>query len=196
MWTILLAPAAWALPPMEVALEVGSLHNGDSAYDLVSDEDQLMSAGVRGGIAVAGPLHVVAGWHRTSHGSTVYNGDTSFDSAYQANEWSAGLKGVWHLHDVIQPYVSAQVLVLQGAFKFDGDASKDDNIDQFVERAVHPGGMATVGTCLTVPLPDWPAQPALWLEGGLAGVSRSAYGDFGDMAAGGFILRVGAGVQF
>ncbi len=196
MWTILFAPAALALPPMEVAIEVGSLHNGDSAYDVVSDEDIVTSVGLRGGIAVAGPLHVVVGWHRASQGASVFAGETAFQSAYQANEWTGGLKGVWHLHDVIQPYVSAQALVLQGAFKFDGDASDDDNIDQLVERAVHPGGMATLGACATVPLPDWPAQPALWLEGGIAGVSRATYGNFGDMAAGGFIFRAGAGVQF
>lgn len=197
MLSIALSLAAHAAPPeLSFDLELGQLHNGDPAFDLFSERNGMPSRGGQIGVRVASFAVVQASAHHLGRGVTISPADgQSISSAYQANEWTAGLR-VDHLFaDVFAPYAAVHGMVLQGTMKFDDDAGRDGNPNELAEHGVHPGALFLGGVELRGPQGDRKWTAGTFFEAGYGLVARADYGAFGDMKPGGFAMRAGIGLR-
>ncbi len=188
---------ALAAPPeLSLDLELGQLHNGDESFDLFSERDGMPSRGVQAGVRVATPVVVQVSGHRVSRGLDLSVAEgLSIATAYFANEWTAGVRVDHTFADIFQPYAAVHGLLLQGAMKLDDEPEDDDNPNQLVARAVHPGALLTGGFEIRGPQQDRKWTAGFLVEAGYGLVARADYGDFGSMKPGGFVLRTGIGLR-
>jgi hypothetical protein len=198
----------------EISLELGNLHNGDTAFDLFSRNDVMPSRGVRAGVAVHDRVAVMAGWHRVRRGAAVYSADEYlFNAAYFANEWTVGVKADVELAPWLLPYVKADAMLYQATMRFDDQPNDRDNAGQVQASALAPGGLFLGGAEIRIPKESAPFTLAWHIEAGYGIVASHAYtgvnavgtddrGGFaddasvGEMAPHGFALRSGLGIRF
>lgn len=190
---------------VEGAVEVGSLHNGDEAYDLFSRGNALPSAGLRVGVRPTGDTHVpvgfIATWHHNTRGSRVFaedeGGGRGFTSAFTTDTFALGAKVDADIGGVFAPYVTAQGLVMRGLARFDDDLSVNDNPGQVSVAGVAPGVLAMGGVELSNPrFGSLPFEVTWHLEVGYGFVGRMDLDTLGSMQPGGVVVRSGLGVRW
>lgn len=187
----------------EVAVELGTLANSDTDYDVYTSMNAMPSWGLRGAFAFHDRLAVTAGWHRVRRGSDLYApnsggfNDTAIGrAAFTANELTLGLRADVQLSRVILPYVNVQGLALQGTSRFDDDPADEDSPGQVKTTALAFGFMPMGGVELRIPKDDAPFTVGWHIEAGYGWVSALDFEELGDMKPGGFALRSGMGVKF
>lgn len=182
----------------ELSIELGTLQNGDRAYDLFSQGDGMPSRGVRAGVNLTDALVVVGGWHRVRRGAevSVPGADGSFVAAFFADEFTLGPKAQAEVGDVFFPYVTTQALLFRGTMKLDDDPDTRHNTGQVSATALAPGVLALGGVELRSPSDRGDLCLGFFLEVGYGYVARAEYGDFGPMRPGGLAARGGLGVRF
>jgi hypothetical protein len=154
------------------------------------------SRGGQVGVRVAPFAVVQASAHHLSRGMSIgVAGAGEIATAYQANEWTGGVRIDHLFSDVFAPYAAVHGLALQGSMKLDDDPDKDGNPNELVERAVHPGALFLGGLELRGPQEDRTWTAGGFVEAGYGYVASAEYGGFGEMKPGGFVLRTGVGLR-
>ncbi len=184
----------------EASIELGTLANRDTDFDVYSRNNIMPSWGLHGAYAFHERLSVVASWHRVRRGSDLYEMVGSSQpfgrAAFFADELTLGLHADLQLHSTLFPYVNLQGLVVRGVSRFDDDPSDEDSPGQISEAALAPGFMPTGGLEVRIPQGDAPFTIAWHLEAGYGWVGNLVFPKLGDMRPGGFALRSGVGVRF
>jgi hypothetical protein len=192
--------AAKLYAPIQLSLELGSIHAGDPNFDTFnSDSNRLPTQGVRVGYAFNDHISLVGGWHHGARGSDVGFGNdemSSFRAAYYGNEFTLGARGTLPVTSWLQPFASLQVIGMQATVRFDEDPEDDENLNQLSRSAFSPGGMATLGVEALAPMAygEWAFTSDLEL--GYGYVAPQSFDDLNDLEMHGFVLRWGVGVRF
>lgn len=183
----------------ELSAELGTLHNGDPAYDLFSDANTMGSVGVRAGVGVLGErVSVTAGWHRVRRGQLVGIADSreSFIAAFYGDQFTLGPKAGVLIQDIFYPYGTLQAVAFRGLMRLDDDTGVRTNPGQLQAGALSFGGLLMAGAELRAPQGSGPVTAAVHLEMGYGLLTRATYAEFGTMQPGGFVLRSGVGLRF
>jgi opacity protein-like surface antigen len=185
-----------------VQLEIGTVHNNDSSWDLFSNKNGMPTRGVRGGVSIGDHLSILGGWQRTSRGLQVHmpdsqgNEQAAFQTAYTGDFLSVGPQLGVTIGDVVHPYVSVEGLLLRGVMRFDDDPNTKSNLGQ-VLGAGASSGLATMGGVeFRSPTGVVGLQVTFFIEAGRSWFAEGSYGDLGQMTPGGFTMRGGAGLRF
>ena len=187
----------------EVSLEMGSLHANDTSWDMFSDTPSFNTYGLRVGYAFHDRIAAIAGYHHGANGMTVEAMDSgwesgdppTFASAFYGDEYSLGIKADLPLSINLRPFATVQALGVRGLIRLDDDAEHDDNLNQIQQGAFAPGGMATGGIDLRIPIAQAKYCVASSLEFGYGKVLDLDFGDLGKLPMGGFVFRWGVGVR-
>lgn len=186
-----------------LAFETGGQHTQDPAFDEVSSSGSWRTLGVSGGYALLPYLAVTGSFHRRTMGSehSFYGGgapgaDTGFTAAWYGNRYGLGVALEPSISHWLRPYVEVQGTLSQGTLRVDDDTVSEENLNQLQARAFAPGFTAAGGARLALGLPEWPVVPSLHLELGYGWTGQLDYGEMGDMAFRGFMIRSGVGVMF
>lgn len=179
----------------ELSAELGTLHNGDPAWDLFSERNGMPSIGLRGGIAVHDRVAVQLGWHRVRRGANV-SGAANLRTAFVGHEITLGAKADLALGEALRPYVKLDAMLLRGTMRFDDARNDDDNPGQVSASAIAPGGLAVGGLELRIPQGEAPFTLAWHLEAGYGRTATLDFGDYGALTPAGLVVRSGIGVRF
>jgi hypothetical protein len=185
--------------PREVSLERNQLSNRGVAWDVFADEDGLMTSGI--GIAqdLDKNLSVVASYHFGQAGSENYipedpGSAEGFVAAFNAHQFTAGVRGDLGGTGFVQPFVSAKATALLGIVRLDDDLDSDENLTQTQAMAIAPGGVLAVG--LSGLIPAGPGHVRLDTELGYAHSLPMGIGELGSLQFSGFHMRWAAGLRF
>lgn len=187
----------------EVSLELGSLHANDASWDLFSETETFGTYGVRVGYAFHDRMAAIAGYHRGSTGMTVESTSggwetdepPTFQSAFYGDEYTLGVKADLPLSINLRPFVTVQALGVRGLIRLDDDTEHDDNLNQITRSAFAPGGMATGGVDLRIPVAQARYYLSSSMEFGYGKVLDLDFGDMGTLPMGGFAFRWGVGFR-
>jgi hypothetical protein len=193
--TVALAEAG----PREISLERNQLSNMGSSWNVFADEDGLMTSGI--GIAqdLDKNLSVVASYHFGQAGSENYipedpGSAEGFVAAFNAHQFTAGVRGDLGGTGFVQPFVSAKATALLGIVRLDDDLDSDENLTQTQAMAIAPGGVLAVG--LSGLIPAGPGHVRLDTELGYAHSLPMGIGELGSLQFSGFHMRWAAGLRF
>ncbi|MEZ4320582.1 MAG: hypothetical protein R3F61_24080 [Myxococcota bacterium] len=198
---MLLALSSALAVEAEVAAEVGTLHNGDPAYDAFVRGNGMPSAGLRLGFRPRAekhfPVGVLASWQHSSRGSDVSSVGPSYTAAFTSDTFALGPKVDVDLGGVLAPYVTAQGVLMRGLARFDDDRSDNDSPGQTRYTGVAPGVFTMGGIEASSPdIPEMPLEFLVFVEVGYGWVAPLELGGLGSMQPGGVVVRAGTGVRF
>ncbi len=182
--------------------EIGATHYGDESFDLFSSSDALGVRGLRAGYRLHPRLEAQVGWLHSAHGSRVEvasevtRREQEFIAAYFADRFSLGLRADLTLDNALFLYAAGRGEIVLQQVRFDGDDQTKTNADQISASATAPGAELVGGVELRIPQGTMPLTVAWTLEMGGEIVSTAAFGDFGDLRSGGFVVHSGLGLRF
>jgi hypothetical protein len=185
--------------PREISLERNQLSNMGSSWNVFADEDGLMTSGI--GIAqdLDKNLSVVASYHFGQAGSENYipedpGSAEGFVAAFNAHQFTAGVRGDLGSTGFVQPFASAKATALLGIARLDDNLNSDENLTQTQAMGLAPGGVLAVG--LSGLIPVGPRHVRLDTELGYAHSLSMGIGELGSLQFSGFHMRWAAGVRF
>lgn len=189
------------------SIELGTLGAYDQGWETFRERNNLPSFGVQAQVAVHDRVAVVGSYHRHRAGalhsfnldrfeSGVPGGGEGFVASFTGNTFGLGVRADIEPVPILQPYVSASGLLVQGTARLDDDTDDDENPNQIVARGVAPGFAVAGGGQLLVGAPSWTVAPTLYLEMGYNWTTQLDLDALGDVAFRGFYLRTGLGVRF
>lgn len=183
---------------MRVHIEGGTLPTGEALDSYSVSGNNLRHGGLRGGYSLTDKLELTASFSAGTSASRVdYVEYPEEDLALRLNTWTYGLGARYIVgNGGLHPYALAQARLFQGGLRMDGSPSRDDNLDQFVERAFSPGAYSALGLELVV-LDEKPLAPSLFVEAGYSWLMDARFGDAGSVSdMRGVAGRAGIGVVF
>jgi hypothetical protein len=206
----LLATSPAAAGSWGVDVEFGLFENSSSTYDFFADGIFMTSVGLRGQVPLIDPtayleLSVIGGWHGNWSGARVDSNlespdggwvDQDFHTSFSAQEFTVGPKLAANVRDIFYPYVALQGLMMTGSMALDDDIDSDDNAGEFSRLAVTGGLVALGGMEFQIPVGRSGVSVSLFTEAGYGYAAPWNFSDFGQMQAGGLVLRTGAGIRF
>lgn len=188
----------------EISLELGTLSANDADWHAYTDDNtNLPSTGLRIAYAFHPNLSATASAHILRRGALLFeeqDNEQSVNALYSAflgRELTLGLHAdTGEMSRYFVPYANIQALLVSGRLIFDGDRSREDNLDYLEEGATSLGVVPSAGLEVRLPKDAAPFTVAVYAEGGWAIASAMRYDTLGDQEMGGFFFRSGAGVRF
>lgn len=194
-------------PRFALTVEMGTLSTRGEGYDLFSSSDSMLGFGLEVGYRPQAHLELVAGWQRSSWGSTVevrgvedggydfQGGNQTLVAAFESHQMSVGARVDQDVAGVFWPYLTAQAVVIHGIGRLDDDPSRRTNPNQIRSAGWGVGALAMAGAEVRL-LRDAGVQVGLHLEMGYGRTTPVQLGGLGRVEPGGFAMRVGAGFRF
>ena len=201
----------------EASIAIGSFTNTDNQYSLYSNNDNMVSWGLRGGYAVHKRLSVIGTYHHHQTGAEVYSNaedqyTSHFVAAYSSDIFGIGVKADVEPWKVLQCYVSAQGLLYRANIKLDEDANSRTNAGQIKASGISAGAQVMGGLELKIHMKTLPFHIGWYTEFGYGVIAKHGYKGVKDvnsetngfedgttmttMSPSGLVIRSGLGIRF
>lgn len=180
----------------QLSLELGAFSTPDPEFSHFSENDAMMTWGARAGMALTDRTALVLDWQHGVRGGRVDLFDSSFHSAFTADQFGLGPKLDLQLAPGLHPYVTLQGQMIRGRVRLDEDIGADSNVNELKDAALAFGGLALAGGEIILGAEeDW-IRPSAHLEMGYSYALPMKFDDFGELSFRGFSLRAGVGMHF